>query len=294
MKKLALALVCLVSVAFFASCTKTIEHPEPAIAIMTGDNFITGTVGDPTIIDANDENAINLMYGFHVESNSETQKELKSLLLTIDVITYDPEEGQVNDTYYDTIDLAGKTTFDFSDYLFQQEDREIITLMEGTIKAVVTDVDNQTNTATIAFEIQMDYVPVPLIGNTIEWVRKGANLQGNTEAEMAAMGLKWTGSYKEVFATIEPLNDNVMFYLCDGEDFDDILYVGDKNEYFANLAETATPIAKYRNITTNNSADDNDMLAVVYGDEQFLIRINRAEIETGSYGTQITIKGEAK
>ena len=294
MKKLALALVCLVSVAFFASCTKTIEHPEPAIAIMTGDNFITGTVGDPTIIDANDENAINLMYGFHVESNSETQKELKSLLLTIDVITYDPEEGQVNDTYYDTIDLAGKTTFDFSDYLFQQEDREIITLMEGTIKAVVTDVDNQTNTATIAFEIQMDYVPVPLIGNTIEWVRKGANLQGNTEAEMAAMGLKWTGSYKEVFATIEPLNDNVMFYLCDGEDFDDILYVGDKNEYFANLAETATPIAKYRNITTNNSADYNDMLAVVYGDEQFLIRINRAEIETGSYGTQITIKGEAK
>ena len=40
MKKLALALVCLVSVAFFASCDPTVEHPEPTIALLTGEGYI--------------------------------------------------------------------------------------------------------------------------------------------------------------------------------------------------------------------------------------------------------------
>ena len=292
MKKLALALVCLVSVAFFASCTKTIEHPEPSIAVKTGDFYITGSVDQPTVIDYYDESAINYKYGFHVEANTETKKELKNMVITMDVIYYEGN-GQENEVYYDTIDLTGKTSYDFEDYLFEQE-REVYTIMEGTIKAVVTDVDNQANTATVAFKIEAEYTPEPLIGRTIEWVRKGANLQGNTEAEMAAMGLKWTGSYKEVFATIEPLNDNVIMYLCDGDDFEEIGFLDEKYEYFANLAETAEPILKYRNITTNNSADYNDMLAVVYGEEYFLILINDAEIETGTYGTQITINGAAK
>ena len=285
MKKLALALLCLVSVAFFASCEKTVEHPEPGIAILTGDNFITGTVDQPTVIDYNDENAINLKYGFHVESNAETQKELASLIVTWELT----DEDGVS-IYADTIDLTGKTSYDYSDYLFDQ--RDIITLMDGTIKAVVTDADNQTNTATIAFTIEMEEEALPI--ELIEWVRKGANLQGNTEDEMAALGLKWTGSYKEVFATIEPLNDDVMLYLCDGDDFEDIEFMSDKYAYFNKLAETATPIENYRKITTNNSADYNDMLAVVYGEDLILIRINRAEIETGTYGTQITIKGAVK
>lgn len=292
MKKLALALVCMFSVAFFASCTKTIEHPEPSIAVKTGDFYITGSVDQPTVIDLDAESAINFMYGFHVEANTETKKELKNMVITMDVISYE-EDGQVNDVYYDTIDLTGKTSYDFEDYLFVQE-REVYTVMEGTIKAVVTDVDNQANTATVAFKCTTDYTPVPLVGRTIEWIRKGANLIGTTEEEMAAMGLKWTGSYKEVFATIEPLNNDVIMYLCDGDDFDDIVYLDEKYEYFSDLAETAEPIQKYRNITTNNSADYNDMLAVVYGEEYFLIRINDAEIETGSYGTQITINGNAK
>ena len=293
MKKLALALVCMFSVAFFSSCTNTIEHPEPSIAVKTGDYFITGSVDQPTIIDAEDVNANNFKYGFHVEANSETKKELKNMVIIMDVITYE-EDGQVNDVYYDTIDLTGKTSYDFEDYLFVQDKREIYTLIEGTIKAVVTDVDKQTNSATVAFELIMDYTPIPLVGRTIEWTRKGTDLIGTTEQEMAAMGLKWTGSYKEVFATIEPLNNDVVMYLCDGDDFDDIVYLDEKYEYFSDLAETATPIQKYRNITTNNDAVYNDMLAVVYGEEYFLIRINDADIETGSYGTQITINGDAK
>ena len=285
MKKLALALVCMFSVAFFASCEKTIEHPEPSIAILAGDNFITGTVDQPTVIDANDESALNLKYGFHVESNAETKKELASLKLTWELT--DDEGIETFDTIFD---LTGMTTYDFEDYLFEQ--RATVTLMDGTITAVVTDADNQTSTATIAFTIVYDEEPLPV--ELIEWVRKGANLLGNTEEEMAALGLKWSGSYKEVFATIEPLNDDVFLYLCDGDDFEDIEYMSDKYAYFSNLAETATPIEKYRNITTNNSSDYNDMLAVIYGEDLILIRINRAEIETGTYGTQITIKGAVK
>lgn len=291
MKKLALALVCLVSVAFFASCTKTIEHPEPTIAVMTGENFISGTVGDPAIIDANDEDAINLQYGFHVESNAETQKELKNMVITFDVITYG-DDGQENDIYYDTIDLTGKTSYDYQEYLFVQE-REIITLMEGTIKAVVTDVDNQSNTATIAFEIQSDYEPEPLESWDIEWIRKGANLVGNTAEEMAAMGLKWENTYKAPFATIKPV-ENATLYVCPGDDFEDIQYLDEMYAYFTNLAETATPVEYYRNIDANQDSDYNDMLAVIYGDEYYLIHITYADIETGTFGTQITITGEVK
>lgn len=292
MKKLALALVCIASVAFFASCTKTVEHPEPSIAVKTGELFITGSVDQPTVIDLDDESAISYKYGFHVESNAETKKALKEMVIVMDVTTFE-ESGQVNDIYYDTIDLTGKTAYDVEEYLFEQERNEIL-VMEGTIKAFVTDIDNQTNIATVAFRCKVEDTPEQLIGRTIEWIRKGANLQGNTEAEMAAMGLKWTISYKDVFATIEPLNDQVVMYLCDGDDFDDIEFVSQKYEYFANLAENEEPIEKYRNIKTEYGAEYNDMLAVVYGEEYYLILIEDAEIETGSYGTQITINGAAK
>ena len=284
MKKLALALVCLVSVAFFASCQKTIEHPEPLITVSAGENYIAGTVDQPTIIDAEDENAINLMYGFHVESNAETKKELKSLKITWDY-------GDEYDIVEETIDLTGNTSYDYSDYLFDQ-DRGIVTLYEGTIKAVVTDVDDLTNDATIAFKVQYEEEALDIY--ELEWVRSGSQVDATTEAQMAALGLKWTGTYKEDFATIEPLNDNVILYVCNGDDFDDIVYWSDVNAYFSHLAETTIPAQKYRNISAWASHDYNDLLAVVNGDEFNLIRINHAEVQSQTSGTKITISCELK
>ena len=278
-----------VSQSLHVQLQKIIIEGKPSIAVIVADNFITGTIENPTIIDYNDENAINLKYGFHVESSAESMKELSSLKLTWDYTFY--ENGE--ETYtYDTasIDLSGMTSYDFSNYLFEQ--REIITLMDGTITAVVTDVDNQTDTAVIAFTIQIEEVPVPLMSSTIEWVRRGSIALN--EEEMASYGLKWTSSYKEVFATIEPLNEDVILYLCNGDDFENINFVNEKNAYFSNLAETAEPILKYRNISSQNSYDYNDMLAVIYGDELNLILIKRADIEVGTYGTQVTISGEVK
>ena len=131
----------------------------------------------------------------------------------------------------------------------------------------------------------------PLEGRAIEWVRKGANVL-NAE-EMDSYGLQWTSTYKSPFATIKPI-DGAKLYVCSGDDFEGIVTGADKAAYFADLVETATTAESYRKIDVSASADYNDMLAVVYEGATHLIHITRAEIETGSYGTQITIKGEAK
>ena len=93
MKKLALALVCLVSVAFFASCNEPVANPEPSIAVMTGENYIF----DGQTIDLYKD--YNL--GFRVASNSQTQKELASFSLVTKVYngtTEDVRPETVGDT----------------------------------------------------------------------------------------------------------------------------------------------------------------------------------------------------
>ena len=71
MKKLALALVCFASVAFFASCQQEITNPEPTISVITDEGFV------------DNDDVVNLeqpiVYGFQMASNSQTKKELKQL-----------------------------------------------------------------------------------------------------------------------------------------------------------------------------------------------------------------------
>ena len=286
MKKLALALMCLVSVAFFASCQKPVENPEPSIAVMTGENFITGTAENPTIIDITDENALNLKYGFHVEANAQTKKELSTLKLTCTTI-----DATGTDTFDTIIDLSGKTSYDFSEYLFPQDERDIY--LEATITALVTDADSKTNTATIAFKLDLPAQPLEV--NDITWVRDGSNVVADTKEEMERLGLKWTSSYKEVYATIEPLNGATM-YICDGDDFDKITTDLEKSVYFANLVENGVSVTSYRKITTNNSADYNDMLAVIDAEGNLnLVLFKHADIEyIPGVKTIITITGKTK
>lgn len=276
MKKLALALMCLVSVAFFASCTKPVENPEPAISVISDEGFIQN--GD--VIDL----GTPFVYGFKMTANTETKKELSQLSITTTIIDLDGKE----ESSEEIISISGQSEYSFVDTLsFVAKD--IIAYAKFT--AVVTDVDGKTNSAIIS--VSINEAAQPLFARPIEWIRKGANLEGNTEAEMAAVGLEWTGSYKEVFATIRPLTDATL-YLCDGDDYDKITTDVEKAAYFADLMENAESTDRYRKITTNNSANYNDMLAVVYDGETYLIHITRAEIATGNYGTQITIKGETK
>ena len=68
MKKLALALVCFASVAFFASCQQEITNPEPTISVITDEGFVKN--GD--VIDVEQ----TIVYGFQMASNSQPKKEL--------------------------------------------------------------------------------------------------------------------------------------------------------------------------------------------------------------------------
>ena len=218
-------------------------------------------------------------FGFVVASSPVTNKELATLVVKID------------DTEWANVDLSGKTEYTYTDKVLYGEERDEI-VGTSVITAVVTDAAGQTATATIT--LTLNKPDMPILGMPIEWTRRGANVLD--EEEMALFGLQWTGSYKDVMATIKPLNDDVILYVLEGkgDDFEGIETMSDKNAYFANLAETEEADPYYRNITTNHDADYNDILAIVNGDSKHLILISHADIDTGNYGTQITITGEAK
>lgn len=268
MKKLALALMCFASVAFFASCNPVVDNPEPTISIITEDGFVQ------------DEAIVNLdtpiQFGFTVASNSQTNKELSSLKVTVD------------DAVWASKDLTGMTSYRYIDTVVYTLNRDSI-IGHSVIAATVADVDGETATATINLNINQP--ATPLITRTIEWIRRGANVL--SEEEMAEYGLRWEGTYKAPFATIKPI-EGATLYVCNGDDFANITNNVEKAAYFANLIETGSAVESYRNIDANQSADYNDMLAVVKGDLRVVIIIKHAQIETGTFGTQITISGEAK
>lgn len=265
MKKLALALVCLVSLAFFASCN---PEGQPSIAVLQEEGY----VADGDVVDVNTE----FNFGFVMTSSVMTGKELATLTLTID------------DGKPETITLTG-TEYTYRGTLMYEVSRDSI-IGESTITATVADVNGETATATIVLSINQP--DQPLISKAFEWVRRGANVLD--AEEMASFGLQWTGTYKAPFATIKPI-DGATMYVCDGNDFATITTNTEKAAYFANLAETATAAESYRKIDANASANYNDMLAVVKGENCYLIHISRAKIESiTGVGTQITITGETK
>jgi hypothetical protein len=270
MKKLALALVCLLSVAFFTSCDPTVENPEPSIVVLGGDNYVQ----DGDVIDLD----VDYQFGFKMASNPETLKELAKLVVVC---------GET--VLCDSV-ISG-TEFTYQDFIYFTESKEIIG--EAEIVATVTDAAGEIATASIKLSINKED---NIEATPITWIRRGANLQDNTEAEMAALGLKWTGSHKEIFATIEPLDANCKMYVfIDSEICEEITTESEKAAFFARLVENTLPDENYRNITTAHSAEYSDVLAVIDANGgQHIVHITKAEIETGNYGTQITITGEVK
>lgn len=271
MKKLALALVCLVSIAFFASCDPTIENPEPSISV----NQTEGYLMDNSIADFD----VSYLFGFNVASNPETGKALKSLVVTVD------------DELFDEVELDGDT-YEYIEGILWPSSKEIIGT--STIKGVVTDVAGETNS--VSFTVSLNYEE-PLTVNDVTWVRKGSDTQGNTSAEMENCGLQWTGSYKDIMATIKPISGYNLYVVKDAlEKYNSIVNVIDKEKFFNELSETARPVEAYREITTNNSADYNDILAVINEEgESHLVLIGSVEIQNlGTQGTLITISGKTK
>lgn len=266
MKKLALALLCLVSVAFFASCDPKVENPEPAITVATNDGYLA----DGDVVEVGE----NYVFGFNVASNAETAEELTSLVITVD------------DAPFETVELSGDA-YNYSGEISWSVDRQIIG--QSVIKAVVTDADNKTNTATITVDVNFEE---PLVETPFEWFR-----QGNTQTGLAEFGLKWEANLKEeTHAQIKPL-DGVKMYILTTNDWTNTNNVKEKNILFNQLVEGGTPVASvYNNVSTSVGGTYDDVIGTVMPNgELHLINVTKCVIgEFAPTGYPITISGNAK
>ena len=146
MKKLALALVCLISVAFFASCT---PEGQPTISVLPGEEY----VHDGDIINVNEEFNI----GFTMSSSIESGQKLASFTLVIDDETF--ETVKLDDTEFTFERTLALNTVDTRDDI----DNVVIT---GT----VTDVLGKSASVTITLILDETQ---ELILENFEWNRHG-------------------------------------------------------------------------------------------------------------------------
>ena len=275
MKKLALALMCLVSVAFFASCTKTVEHPEPSIAIMTGENFVY----DGQTVDLGTTYSI----GFRAASNAETQKELAKFNLKASLYEMDGTLIVSNDT---TIVVSG------TEYVFQNNDltfnytstREEL-VGKAIFTATITDVDGKINSATINLNINQPEEPLAV--GDFDWYRLG-----NTQTGLEEYGLYWERNAKSPFAQIKPVQ-GVVLYKFDSSVWNEVVYESQKAAKFADGATTA---AMYNNVDVNANALYDDVIGTRMPDGTLhLLHVTSCVIGAQqTAGRPIHIYGQAK
>lgn len=277
MKKLALALVCLVSVAFFASCEKPVENPEPSIAVVTGDNYVY----DGQTIDLYQEYQI----GFRAASNSQTQKELSSFRMEVKV--YDGSEVRNLVYEFDTTFAISGTEYVFEDVVYFEMDRDIVGVAEYT--ATVTDIDGKLNSTTLT--VNLNLAEEPLAVTDFEWFRHGSNNQHGLEE----YGLVWEQNAKETHAQIKPIpNSGVILYKFeDSSVWDRVIFPSQKEAVFSDGAVTASV---YNNVSTSQNGQYDDVIGTRMPDGTFhLIRVEMCRIGTyTAQGYPITIYGKSK
>ena len=276
MKKLALALVCFVSVAFFASCNKPVENPEPSIAVMTGDNYIY----DGQTIDLYQE--YNL--GFRVASNSQTLKELASFSLVTKLY-----EGTAEDV---RPEIIGDTTITISGSEFVYEETVSYELAKSEIigkieyVATVFDKDNNMNTTTVTVNLNLPEEPLNVVD--FEWYRLG-----NEQTGLAEYGLVWDQNAKSPFAQIKPM-DGVILYKFDSSVWDEVTLPSQK---IAKFSDGAVTTSVYNNVDVNQGAIYDDVIGTRTTDGQYhLIHVTSSRIlqYQAPYGTPCYIYGQAK
>ena len=272
MKKLALALVCFASVAFFASCTKPVDNPEPSISVITDEGFVKS--GD--VIDINQV----FVYGFQMASNSETKKELKQLAIST---TFIDLEGNETTPEEEIISLAGKTEYRFVDTVYYEVTRDVM----GTIKTVatITDVDGKINTATLT--LSLNEPAEPLETKDFTWFRHG----GNDGEGLEEFGLEWEGNGKEVFAIIKPV-DGATLYGFSPDTWDEVTTDVEKVAAFTEGLHTT--MSDFRGVSAWYTKDYDFVIGTLYNGEYHLIHITRGVVDSSAAGTDITITGQSK
>ena len=258
MKKLALALVCLISVAFFASCT---PEGQPTISVLPGEEYVQ----DGQTINVNEEFNI----GFVMSSSIETGKELASFTLVID------------DETFETVKLEG-TEYKYERTLALNLRDEVDELV---ITGTVTDVAGETASVTIT--LILDETTQDLAIKTFEWYRLG-----NTQTGLEEYGLIWEKNEKETHAQIKPMA-NVILYKFRSDVWAATLTETDKAALFSDGAQT---LDVYNNVSTTAGSEYDDVIGTKMADGTLhLIHVMKCEIgEYQSAGYPITISGESK
>ena len=270
MKKLALALVCFASVAFFASCQQEITNPEPTISVITDEGFVKN--GD--VIDVEQ----TIVYGFQMASNSQTKKELQQLRLST---TFVDLEGNESTPEEEIISLVGNTEYRFADTVYYEITREII----GTIKTVatVTDVDGKVNTATLT--LNLNQPAQELVVTPFEWRRDA----GGDGTGLAEFGLQWTNN-TTTNAIIKPLEGAILYRFTNSEVWSNTKTDLDKAELFSELPVS---IAQFTDVSVTAASQTYDIvLGTTYNGENHLIHVTGSTANQRSWHFSIT--GEAK
>ena len=260
MKKLALALVCLVSVAFFASCT---PEGNPTIRVINEEGYVQN--GD--VINLGEE----VTFGFVMSSAIETSSPLTSLVIKID--DNDPE----------TIELTGTSYTYEGTLVYGLEKDEIVGT--STITATVYDALGKFATTSITFSLNQ--AAQPLEASRFEWYRLG-----NTQTGLEEFGLYWENNLKATHAQIKPM-EGVTLYSFSADKWEATTTDVEKAALFA---DGAIALTVYNNVSTSASDNYDDVIGTKMADGTLhLIHVTKCEI--GSFqpqGYPITIFGEAK
>jgi hypothetical protein len=271
MKKLALALVCLVSVAFFASCDPEITNPEPTIAVITGENYVY----DGQTIDVNTD----YLFGVRAASNSQTGKELASFKLNLKIMDLEDNVEYNHDT---TFAISG-TEYVYQDTVGFTYTRELVGKAEITATAI--DVDGKSCHVTIKLNVNQPAQTLEV--KNFEWYRLG-----NTQTGLEEYGLYWHQNAKSPFAQIKPM-EGVILYKFDSDIWDNIIYEDQKVAAFSDGATTAS---MYNNVDVNANALYDDVIGTRMPDGTLhLLHVTSCVIGAQQpAGRPIHIYGQAK
>ena len=267
MKKFALALLCIVSVAFFASCNKDDdkEAGTPTINFVQGEGYISS---DDTI-----EANTPFMIGIQAKSDEST----KELLTDCRILITCGEE-----TVYDTL----VSNINQEQYNYDNS----FTFEEGTFTVTATVRNTAGNTAECSMTITSVVTDTPIEASDFEWYRWGNHEQHGLEE----FGLYWDQNRN---AIILPTDGTTLFTGFTKEQWDAVNTQNEKAAFILEALENPQYAAtQYTGISTNGSGPVGDVILTLTADgNSHLIYVDRIQFgEFGTYGYPMTVYGQAK
>lgn len=273
MKKLTLALLCVVSVLLIASCSKK-EEEKPILPTVEFVNAGEGYVYQNTEVQPGQ------MVGFQVRAIANDPKDLLTSLEVKKTIAFFGHDS----TFFDTIIAIDKqTTYPFT--VNKPKPDMMVGGATLTVEAIAKTQKGQQNTAKVVVTV----VDPALEVHDLTWQRVG----GAAATGLEQFGLEWTSNAKEVKAKIVPKEGYILFDIKE-LNFNDITTEMQKTIAFS--TDYATQIEKFHEISCEANKDYDYLLGTVNiaTSEMYLIHITKGTVETAAAGTTVTIKGQWK